>query len=245
MQTFTLQITPTATLTAYLLHNSPEMPIPGGRPAVLVFPGGGYTFCSDREAEPIALAYSAAGFHTFVLRYTVGKGHTFSEPLTDAETAISHIRENSSEWGIDPTKLAVCGFSAGGHLAASVSTMIENRPNAAILVYPCILDNLTHLLSFPVPSCTGFVDEKTPPAFLFHTTDDELVPVEQSLSYAAALGIAGIPFEMHILPHGPHGLALANEITANGSPAMISPAAAEWMSQSVRWLNNLFSDRKD
>ena len=245
MQTFTLQIAPTATLTAYLLHNSPEMQVPATRPAVLVFPGGGYTFCSDREAEPIALAYSAAGFHTFVLRYTVGKGHTFSEPLTDAETAISHIRENSAKWGIDPAKLAVCGFSAGGHLAASVSTKIENRPNAAILVYPCILDNLTHLLSFPVPSCIDFVDEETTPAFLFHTADDALVPVSQSLDYAAALSAAGVPFELHILPHGPHGLALANETTANGDPDMISPSAAEWLAQSVRWLNDLFSTGKD
>src|SRR3989304_3816830 len=137
------------TLTSYLLDSSQEMPNTRLRPVVLVFPGGGYYACSDREAEPIALAFLAEGYQAFVLRYSIGENASFPRPLNDAEEALELIRVNADEWSVDPARIAVCGFSAGGHLAAALGTMGRVRPNALILAYPCILDSISASLSKP------------------------------------------------------------------------------------------------
>src|SRR5699024_3994003 len=103
------------------------------RPAVLILPGGGYSFCSDREAEPVAFAYAQAGYQAFILRYSVGEHKQWPNPLEDYEQAMELIKSNP-EWHVYGDKIGVIGFSAGGHLAASAATMAKNRPNAAILV---------------------------------------------------------------------------------------------------------------
>lgn len=125
-----------AIMTAYLLDHSPEFSNIATRPAVLIFPGGGYYVTSDREAEPIAMAYLAEGYNAFILRYSVGKESSFKAALIDAEEAIAHERENADEWNTDQNKIAVIGFSAGGHVAASLGTMGKNRPNALISICP-------------------------------------------------------------------------------------------------------------
>ncbi|MBQ5824932.1 MAG: alpha/beta hydrolase, partial [Clostridia bacterium] len=106
-------------LTAYLHDNSPEMPNLHVRPAMLVIPGGGYAACSDREADPIAMIYALEGYHTFVLRYTVGRrgegDFCFEQPLADAERAMKYIRDNAEKLGVNPNQIAAVGFSAGGH----------------------------------------------------------------------------------------------------------------------------------
>ncbi len=238
---------------------------------MLVIPGGGYsTVCSDREGEPIALAYLAHGFATFVLHYSVGaeaKGH---RPLVEASAAMAYIRKNAKEYGIDANRVFAVGFSAGGHLAASLATMwhrkeiteqacIEygsNRPEAVVLGYPVITGgDKAHKGSFyniigstepteeqldyySVEKC---VDEKSCPAFIMHTADDQLVPVENSLYVAEAYAKYGVRFELHIYPHGPHGLALANEITSNGDPNMENKQFARWVDDSVVFLKSLFN----
>ena len=106
------------------------------RPAILVCPGGGYMYCSPREAEPVALAYAARGFHAFILRYSVGWDAAGFAPLKEVSWAIGCLRENAEQWNIDPDKIVVCGFSAGGHLALSSGLLAENKPNAMILGYP-------------------------------------------------------------------------------------------------------------
>ena len=219
------------TLTAYLHHVSQEMPQRAVRPAMLVFPGGGYHMVSDRENEPIALSYFAAGYQVFVLKYTLGKEHTFDEALADADGAIARIRSMAEEWNLDPQKVAVCGFSAGGHLAAASGTLAKNRPDAMVLAYPCILDSMSKVLAFPVPSLDKAVDENTPPAFLFHTRDDDVVPIENTLRFADALDRAGRPFEMHVFRHGPHGAALATPETG-----WAEANVAKWMPLSIAWL---------
>ena len=128
-----LKSNPGATLTAYLLDTSREMPNMTDRPAVLVIPGGGYYMCSDREAEPIAMAFAVHGYNTFVLRYTVGEGKDFKMPLADAEEALALIRERAEEWRVIKDKIAAIGFSAGAHLAAALSTLSSTIPNACIL----------------------------------------------------------------------------------------------------------------
>lgn len=137
---------------AYIADKSPEMPSMDKRPAVVVCPGGAYYMTSDREAEPIALGYLSKGFNAFVVRYSVNTYAAFPNSLVDLSRAIKHIRTNAEEFGIFPDKIAVAGFSAGGHLAASLGTLWndkevqtladcseeENKPNALILGYPVI-----------------------------------------------------------------------------------------------------------
>lgn len=195
-----LKSNPGATLTAYLLDTSKEMPNMTERPAVLVIPGGGYYMCSDREAEPIAMAFAVHGYNTFVLRYTVGEGKEFKMPLADAEEALALIREKAKEWHVTADKIAAIGFSAGAHLAAALSTMGSTRPNACILGYPCILSEISRILAFPVPSLDEYVDSSTPPTFIFGSATDKTVPIINSVKYAEALAENKVPFEMHILP---------------------------------------------
>src|SRR5690625_2036798 len=161
---------------------------------------------SDREAEPIAMAYLAEGYNAFILRYSVGKESSFEEALSEAEDAISMIRENADQCNTDPNKIATIGFSACGHLAASLGTMGISRPNALMLGYPCILSDPG--LAFTVPSVNKEVDDLTPPTFLFSTFDDQIVPIAHTLSFMEALNKQGIPFESHIFQKGIHGLSL-------------------------------------
>lgn len=143
MKCFSVNIGPNkAELTCYIHSESRELSNATKRPAVLVFPGGGYAACGDREAEPVALAYMAEGFNAFVLRYSVGPNATFDQAFADAECAVKTIRQNEAEWGIMPDRVSVAGFSAGGHLAAALGTMGIERPNAMVLGYPCIFGTL-------------------------------------------------------------------------------------------------------
>ncbi len=240
IDTLTLRANPNVTLTTYLLDASHEMPNASTRPAVLVFPGGGYRMCSDREAEPIAMAFLAQGYHAFVLRYSLNENAAFPRPLQDAEEALEVIRDNADAWGVRADQVAVCGFSAGGHLAAALGTMGRVRPNALILCYAVILDPASDLLPFPIPSLDQYVDEQTPPAFLFTTANDSLVPARHTLRFSSALDQAGVPYELHIYQDGVHGLSLAKPLTSSGYAAMVNPEAAGWMILCAAWLENLF-----
>lgn len=232
---------PQLTLTAYRLDESGEMPNAQVRPAVLVLPGGGYFMCSDREAEPIALVFLARGYHAFVLRYSVGPESTFPQPLHDAESALDLLRANATAWRLDPDRIAVCGFSAGGHLAAALGALGRVRPNALILGYPCILDSMSDVLATTIPSLDTRVDAQTPPTFLFTTANDALVPVANSLAFAAALDRARIPFELHVFQDGVHGLSLARPHTSSGFAAMNNRRAAAWVDLCLDWLDALFA----
>ena len=148
---------PAIRLEAYWLHNSPEYQTNQLRPAIIVCPGGGYMFLSDREAEPIALRFMARGYHAFVLHYRVQTA--FPAPMLDLAQAIALVRRHAAEWFIDPNRIVVCGFSAGGHLAASLGVLWDKpllteplsvephqiRPNALLLCYAVIeMEVLSH-----------------------------------------------------------------------------------------------------
>lgn len=210
------------------------------RPAVLIFPGGGYFFCSAREGEPVAAEYLAAGFNAFVLRYSVGKEFCFDDSFNDAKDAFTYIVENSENLNTDKNKIAVCGFSAGGHLAAALSTVNELKPCATILGYPCILSSISDILAFPVPSVNEYVNNDTPPAFITAACNDSLVPVENSLAYASALDKFNIPFELHIFSDGPHGFSVAKPHTAGESKSQYSLVISQWVDMSIDFLNKIF-----
>jgi acetyl esterase/lipase len=248
------------TLDTYILSGNKK------RPAVLICPGGGYGFTSDREAEPIAMQFNAAGFHAFVLYYSIAP-RRHPQPLMDVSRAMCIIRENANEWNIQSDKIAVCGFSAGGHLAASLGVFWDepllhnvcgitrgmNQPNALILCYPVITSGeYAHRGSFinllgeqadekilAKMSLENQVNDETPPAFIWHTFSDSSVPVENSLFFAQAMRKKNIPFELHIYPEGPHGLSLANKETDNGNTGEY-PHVATWINSCTEWLEMLF-----
>lgn len=242
VETIVLSSNLNVTLTAYLLDHSPEFNNIVCRPAVLIFPGGGYRATSDREAEPIAMAYLAEGYQAFILRYSVQKQAAFPAPLEDAEEALRMIRSKSYDWMVDANKIAAVGFSAGGHLAAALGTMGDIRPNALILGYPCILSSMSEVLAVPIPSLDKEVDERTPPAFIFSTFDDTAVPIVNTIAFMQALNEKRIPFESHIFQRGGHGLSLAKPLTSGGYKSNINPEFAEWFKLSVSWLRHVLGD---
>lgn len=198
--------------------------------------------CSDREAEPIALAYMAEGYQAFVMRYSVGDTTSFSEAFEDAVNALTYIRENAAELRVDADRIAVVGFSAGGHLAAAVATMAEEKPAAMILGYPVILASAGEMLRKEIPSLEEKVTKSTPPAFIFATSNDMLVPIENSLKLALALGQNKVPFELRIYGDGSHGLSLARTHTSDGRRDMVNETVAEWFGASAKWLKKTWGD---
>lgn len=250
------------------LHENPPIAFTKelARPAVVVCPGGGYSHLSEREADPVALEYLAKGYNAFVLYYSLNEAATFPKPIVDLSKALKIIRENADAWHIIKDKIAVCGFSAGGHLCACLGVHWnlpevmeksgckngENKPNALILVYPAIttrgwlnekhqrftdeyhsLEEVKKLLD-----CSLHVGKHTPPTFLTHCFDDNVVSVKESLVFANVLEENDIPFEMHIFPNGIHGMGLGNLETYR----FADECYAKWMELSILWLNRLFSD---
>jgi acetyl esterase/lipase len=248
-------------LFTYLLDKSPEIPSSTKRPAVVVCPGGSYAFTSDREAEPVALKYCSEGFHSFVLRYSVEPA-TFPCALLELSKSIALIREHAQEWNVDPEKIIVCGFSAGGHLTASQGVFwnhdfvknaldIQNhscKPNAMILSYPvissgpnkhqhsfeCLLGDQYNEKNLEFLSLENQISSDTPPTFLWHTMEDTCVPVENALLFASSLRKKDIPFELHVYQRGGHGLSLANEVTNN-----VLVDCQNWIDMSIRWIKDL------
>ncbi|MGI6538195.1 MAG: alpha/beta hydrolase [Caldicoprobacterales bacterium] len=255
-------------LATYILEGTSELNADKKRASVLICPGGGYAYTSDREAEPVAMRFLAAGFNAFILRYRTAPSR-HPKPLLDLSRAMWIIRENADKWNLDPEKIAVCGFSAGGHLAASLGVFWNelyiseaigmpegiNKPNGLILGYPVITSgkyahrgSFSNLLGRDATaeqkegmSLELHVKNQVPPTFLWHTFHDLAVPVENSLLFAQALRQSGIPFELHIFPDGPHGLSLCDEETAVNNPDLINPHAANWMPLCIEWLKELFS----
>lgn len=219
----------------------------GPAPAVLVLPGGGYEVHAPHEAEPVARWLNGLGLAAFVLRYPVapnGEPEPLRDaPLEDARAAMRAIREGAGGSGVDPSRVGVLGFSAGAHLAAVLASGPRpeggERPDLAVLCYPLIsfahqphVGSLRALLGEDATlaqrwaaSAEASVHPDTPPVFSWHTADDRTVDVEHSLRYAAALSRAGVPVELHVLPHGPHGLGLAPE---DPYPARWTEWCADW-----------------
>ena len=248
---------PEATLEGYLLDCEITYGQNVKRPAVVVLPGGGYLYCSPREGEPVALRYAAAGFHAFVLRYSTRWDAANFSPLEEVSWAIGYIREMADAWNIDPDCIAVCGFSAGGHLALSSGLMADNKPNAMILGYPAasapnipgadfMLKLLTGKQNVTNEDAARFdlvpqITKDAPAAFIMGTAEDMLTGWG-ALPIANAYSRLGKHYELHIFQFGPHGYALADITTADGSSQVVDDAFAHWHDLSVRWLRRIFGE---
>jgi len=235
--------------------------VSGAKKSVLVLPGGGYNGVSLREGAPVARRFNQSGYNTFVLTYSTLDNFApdsmrFPSQLLQAAAAIDYIRSIAKQHRFSK-KVAVCGFSAGGHLAASISTMYAKpyaaralgltpkavRPDASILCYPVIsgvknphqgsICNITggDTALIKEVSAERQVRANTPPAFLWHTSDDDAVNVTNSLEYARALRAKGIEFELHVFDKGPHGLSLCDSTTD-----IVDEHCAVWFDIMLRWL---------
>lgn len=217
-------------------------------PTVIVLPGGGYSHLAAHEAEPIAEFYQSCGFHAFVLRYRL-LPNLYPAALCDVQRLIKYLRANAKELKIDPEKIFVIGFSAGGHLAATTAVAEDvcklgdeldtqsHRPNGVLLGYPVV--NTGHKCVVKIANEDEALCEKlcidkqvtadTPPMFIWHTSEDSVVSVQQSLSLASALRNNGIPFELHVFPHGSHGLGLAKH----------REDISTWAAHSAQWIRSV------
>ncbi|MBQ9531817.1 MAG: alpha/beta hydrolase [Eubacterium sp.] len=226
------------TLTAYIQKTGGEFSNIENRPAIIILPGGGYNFCSDREADPIAFVYLKAGFQTFILRYSVGEYKQWRNPLDDYEKAYKLICKNSSKWNIDTNRIAVIGFSAGGHLAGCTATISNCKPDAAILAYPVLNRKTADKYSEEAPDVVACVDKNTSPCFVFASRNDNTVPVENTIEFIDALNKNGVNFECHIYSDAPHGFSVADE-TVNSASLEMCSRTPNWTSDSVSWLKEV------
>lgn len=254
MQQIELELAGGGVLTVSLRASLDAMPAVKQRPLVLVVPGGGYNHVSPREGDPVALQFAAAGYHTAVLTYSVGEGAQNYQPLRQMNEALALLRQNAGEWHILPDKIAVCGFSAGGHLALSSAVLDipgaqqQPRPNAVILAYPVVTagqyahrgsfvqlagsENIAAQLPFALEDK---ITSRTPPVFVWHTMEDQTVPVENSLLLLAALRKAGVPCEAHLFQKGAHGSSIS-------TPEVDRPSVHRnhWVALAIEWLNDTF-----
>lgn len=226
------------TLTTYVIDKPFDR---GGdnwrRPAVIIAPGGGYHFCSKREQEVVALEFLARGYNAFVLEYLCAPDNvSYPEQLLELAVSVDYIKKNAKEFSINPNEIFAVGFSAGGHLVASLSTdytiaqkeysgKIDTKITGAGLIYPVISDLYLHQEShsnlfvnsseeykaekLPQIRMDELVSKNTVPAFIFSTFEDKTVPSINALKYAEAMAKKGIPYELHVYKNGGHGMSIA------------------------------------
>ena len=243
-------------LTRYLHDQITESPgMQKVRPAMLVIPGGGYSMTSQREEEPIALRFFAAGYNAFVLRYSVAPLH-YPAQVLEGGMAMLYLRREAAALDIDAEHIAAVGFSAGGHLCGCLSLLWDDpalrqafgqecariRPDAAVFGYPVVtcdpakahMGSIRNFCGDAVPfeaySLEAHARADAAPAFIWATTDDGAVPVENSLRLYAALHAAGVPVEMHLFEKGPHGLSTCE------SDVFPQPVDDPHYAQAAHWI---------
>lgn len=233
-------------------------------PAVIIVPGGSYTHIPEQQAEDLAMAWFARGYQAFFLRYSfVGeKRPLLPAPVVELAQSLALIRQNSTAWQIQADNLIIAGFSVGGHITALFNNLWHDatfnqlagttpeqiKPRAVILGYPVI----TPAAGFPTDDATlatwtndpqsiaadQHVTTNNVPTFVWVTAADPLVPVQNALAYVQASITAGVDTELHVFHQGPHGLALANSVTA-WKPGTDLPHVAHWLDLATEWLTEL------
>ena len=235
-------ISKNAVLTGFIHEASEEMAIEK-YPVMIVLPGGGFFVCSEREGEPVAMSFYAEGYSAFVLDYTtINKtaNANITDPMMDVQITLKWIYEHAVEYSMDLNKIAIIGFSGGGHLAAATATHGPIRPRAVILGYPGIVHS--ELRAMECPDILEAVDQETPPTFIFSSRDDTITPPVHVLSYITALYKSEIDFELHIFESGVHGTSLGKSYTCAGNKDFINPTFAQWFPLCIQWLKKKLGD---
>ena len=243
-----------AAVTGYLHEDHDRLVAHKIRPVVIICAGGAYQWLSPREKDPAALAFFSMGYQAFLLEYSTGEQAGKLRPLRELAETVRKIRFSAEQWHIRPDCIAVMGFSAGGHLAASLGILWEKLslgqdccPNALVLCYPVITaGEFAHAES--IENVTGgdpelrellslekHVTAQMPPAFVWHCTDDKDVPVENTLLLVSSMRKAGVPFECHMFTGGAHGISLCNQEVETPYPD-----CAPWLNLCRTWLNRRF-----
>ncbi|MDE6363222.1 MAG: alpha/beta hydrolase [Lachnospiraceae bacterium] len=256
-----------ASLSLYIQEDYPNTYGERKRPMVLICPGGGYEHVSVREGEPIALHFLTAGCHAAVLWYDISKqGVAYPQELKELAWSAAYIRAHADQYAIDKDKILVAGFSAGAHLAASLGCFWDKdwleqemqmsktcyQPNGLILAYPVITSgefahrgSIVNLMGAKADaaleqdlSLETQVTDLVPPVFMWHTFEDDVVPLENSLLFAGALKKAGVNFEYHVFPHGGHGYSLATKETEEKGCNQAEPQCEQWMALCKNWIQH-------
>ena len=240
------------------------------RPALIVVPGGGYCYTSKREGAPIASEFFARGFQAFILHYTTAgeNGVPYPEQLLELAAAVDYVKKHAEELHVNPDEVFAVGFSAGGHLAANLAVEhpfisekfgmdLDCKLTAVGLSYPVISHKYGHIGSyenlywgyteeakqelsktFPLDET---VNDQTPPAFIWATANDGIVPAENALKYALALAKQKIPYELHVYPNGPHGLSNCR-LEINGEVAG-RLKAAKWLDDCAEFFRTYIVEK--
>lgn len=253
-------------VTTYIIENSCAIDEKRRRPLILICPGGGYAYKSPREAESVAIKMNALGFHAAVLDYSVAPME-FPAAFLDLCEAMNFVRCHADEWNVDSDRIIVLGFSAGGHLAASLGVFWKSslcrkylplessqiRPDGLCLCYPVITagknchgGSIKNVLGGQAldremrdfVSLEKHVSSEVPPVFMWHTDEDQSVPLENSLEFALALRKNAVPLEYHVFRQGRHGLSLATEETAS-CPEQVSRECSVWPELFAEWVKLL------
>ena len=245
-----------AEVKAYLQDTYETLKAHKVRPAVVICAGGAYRWLSPREKDAPAFEFLSMGYQVFILEYSCGEDAAGYRPLRELAETVCILRKNRAEWHIDPGKIAVLGFSAGGHLAASLGALwsdtelglpADARPDALILCYPVIStreyahEESARLVSGGDGETRGklhLLDRVTgdfPPTFMWHGGEDSSVPPENSLFLAVQLKRNGVPFEYHLFETGAHGISTCTQ-------EVETPEAAcrQWVPLCKAWLNRRF-----
>lgn len=255
----------TARAATYIIDYTKEMSITK-RPLVIICPGGGYEYTSEREGEIFALRWNSCGYHAIVLDYSVAPA-TYPTALLELGTVVKMVREKAEEWLIDTDKIIIQGSSAGGHLAASYGMFWKKefmsdtlhisaellKPNGLILNYPVITSGpYAHRGSFEMllgeqydslveeMSLERQVTKDMPTTFIWSTDEDTVVPAENALLLALAMRKAGVPLELHIFREGNHGLGFGDETSVDYCGNHIVPATSPWFELAHTWVRQQF-----
>ncbi len=254
----------TATLECFIHSDTKELhPLVQNLPCMIVCPGGGYGFVSEREGEPVAIDFYNRMYNVFVLRYNVAPDYRYPHALTQLACAVDYARKNYEKFMIDPNKIFVGGFSAGGHLVGSLanfwhslpndlidSNKLNAQPNGVMLCYPVIYPQ-SHIGSFNNLFGDGnennplvkqytldkTASDKNPPCFIWTTAEDNCVKPDATLRYATAMYENGVKFECHIFPTGWHGGSTCDKRTNENFDAL--KCADVWIDLADKFFTNL------